>query len=86
MDGSGLTGSGRAEAWVGGPEKASETPQGMKRVDPPAWLGLGGEIGRLSGNDIGPTLGVGGQRELLNSETLQGSKEEVVSGQRTASW
>ncbi len=86
MDGSGLTESGRAEAWVGVPEKASETPQGMKRVDPLVWSGLGGETGRLSGNGIGPTLGVGGQRELLNSETPRGSKEEVVSGQRTASW
>ena len=58
----------------------------MKREDSLAWLGLGGWTGRLSGDDIGPTLGVGGQRELLNSETPRGLKEAVVSGQRTASW
>jgi len=71
---------------VGGPEKASKTPQGMKREDSLARSGLGGQTGRSSGSDIGLTLGVGGQRELLNSETLQGSKGAAASGQRMASW
>ena len=79
-------GSGRVGALVGGPEKASEIPQGMKVVNGSTRTGVGGEEGVISGNGQGPTLGVGGQRELLNSEILWGWKGAVTSGQRTASW
>ena len=78
--------SGRAEVRVGGPAKASETPQGMKSEDSLGWSGLGGHAGRPSGNDIVLTLGVGGQRELLNSEMLRESKGALTLGQRMVSW
>jgi len=66
--------------------KAFETPQGMKRKDSLAWSGLGGHVGRSSGSGQGPTLGMGGQRELLNLEILWGLKGVVALGQRIASW
>ena len=66
--------------------KASETPQGMKVVNGPTRFGVAGEEGVASGNGQGPILGVGGQKGLLNSEMLWGSKGAVTSGQRTPSW
>ena len=62
--------TGRAVAWVGPPAKVSEIPQRMKKEDSLAWLGLSGHAGRSSGSGQGSTLGVGEQRELLNSEIL----------------
>ena len=80
-----MKGSEEVGALVGAPVKASETPQGMKE-DSLVHLGFGGQTGRPSGGGIVPTLGMGGQRELLNSEMLCRSKEAAVSGQRMASW